>query len=617
MAHIALYMVLTDHDTETDQRRRPPVVDSDLLRFLNAQKTARQTNSTSQKLPEQQQRWNNIASEITNFFAPPSPLPEAAPLDDPHTQWLRQFQENSVMKALQSYVKPTDDTPVLQATIRLAGSRVQSEALARTARRRVREFLRQRDAEWTGRTTKSTQVKTQRTSVQNMEQVVQVMTEHGLIVRDISEIFAHSPGVALMQPRRDDSLKSNGETLEDTLERVTGILRGALKLKTADTRRIIRDTPGLLTMRGSKSAEEIIVMMSRLQVTTKSLARNRKELPALLSRSPAAVFKLVAFLSSIRMPVKQIGPLLRRECCQDLLNAVAPVPRLEELIRSRRQINAQVANGLPEAEFEILEDEWDEDESTNPSARSALFGRQSQVRRERINDLYKDMSITAWILRNKIGTEDLGKVISAYPSVLLLDVRTQILPVAKYLMQDLGIFRDDLPRILQLYPTLLGVPLDDLQKTEAYLLSLDIDPSRLPQLIRAFPALLTMDIETQMQPVVEFLRDSLGISDVGRFVTRMPAVLGYSIEIDLTPKWELLQSVNSNARFEVSRFPAFFTYPLSRVRCRYAYLEEVKQLPARLLRVDEVVRYGDNDFAMKVAGDVDGGNFADFVAGRK
>ena len=79
----------------------------------------------------------------------------------------------------------------------------------------------------------------------------------------------------------------------------------------------------------------------------------------------------------------------------------------------------------------------------------------------------------------------MGKVIAAYPGVLLLDGETKILPSASDLMNELGIWQDDLPRLLQLYPTLLGMGVDEMKRV----------PS-----------------------VIEFLC-KMGISSVGRFVT--------------------------------------------------------------------------------------------------
>lgn len=261
---------------------------------------------------------------------------------------------------------------------------------------------------------------------------------------------------------------------------------------------MLRNCPGLLTVRGSKNAKQIITLLASLGVSKRSLARDKTALPVLLSRSPAALFRLVAFLSSdaVRMNVQTIGPLLRRADCASLLNAVAPVPRLQQ-----DADQAMVNNNVEDSTSAVL-----------------FWGRSSQERREQINDTYRQMSVTAWTLRHEIGTKDLGKVIAAYPSVLLLDAETQILPTASYLMNDLGIWQDDLPRVLQLYPVLLGMYVQDMKRVVNYLLSLEVAEENLASIFRAFPSLFTLDIEKDMKPVVQFLRE-IGITNVGRFIT--------------------------------------------------------------------------------------------------
>jgi mTERF len=252
-----------------------------------------------------------------------------------------------------------------------------------------------------------------------------------------------------------------------------------------------------LTVKGSKNAQQVIILLSTLGVSRRSLARDKNALPILLSRSPAQLFRLVAFLASdaVRMPLTNIGPLLRRAECAPLLNAIAPIPQLQ------KQDNMDMDDS---AAATILINSAQKTEQNN--------------QREQINDTYRQMSATAWTLRHEIGTEDLGKVIAAYPSVLLLDVETQILPSASYLMNELGIWQDDLPRVLQLYPALLGMDIEEMKRVSSYLISLEVAEKNLGSIFRAFPSLLTLDVEKDMKPVIEFLR-KIGISNVGRFVT--------------------------------------------------------------------------------------------------
>lgn len=91
------------------------------------------------------------------------------------------------------------------------------------------------------------------------------------------------------------------------------------------------------------------------------------------------------------------------------------------------------------------------------------------------------------------------------------------------------------------------------------------------------------------------------------------------MEDELRPKWEYLSKVCLYPSFELSTFPAYFSYPLDRViKTRYEYLQVMKEAPTQLLALDLVVRYGDKDFAEKVAKDADGGSkFARFAKRRK
>jgi hypothetical protein len=114
------------------------------------------------------------------------------------------------------------------------------------------------------------------------------------------------------------------------------------------------------------------------------------------------------------------------------------------------------------------------------------------------------------------------------------------------------------------------------------------------------------------------LKSKAEIANVGRFISRLPPILGYSVPNELQPKWEFLESVVSDARFELSRFPGYFSYPLERVEARFEYLRNVKQVPVQLLGLDQVLRFGDKDFAIKVAADRDFGKaFRAFTQDRK
>jgi hypothetical protein len=82
----------------------------------------------------------------------------------------------------------------------------------------------------------------------------------------------------------------------------------------------------------------------------------------------------------------------------------------------------------------------------------------------------------------------------------------------------------------------------------------------------------------------------------------------------LRPKYVFLSSVVADPLFEVSKFPAYFSYPLERAVLRFAYLRQKRKL---LVPLDEVLRFGDYDFCHQVAGDKDMRAYKEFVNKRK
>ena len=466
----------------------------------------------------------------------------------------------------------------------------------------------------------------------NMEEIVNVMMEYGLSSKDICEILILSPSVAFMQPRQQSTDSSsvstrNGnnksvstqQSLHEILNRIfVELLMGSkqpyeLNLRKYDARKVLRNTPGILTVRGSESAYQIIQLLINLGVSTNSLSRDKNSLPILLSRQPNDIFRLVAFLSSdaVRMPLTKIGPLLRRSEGQDFLNTIAP--SRANIIGQRRMVEPLKQKYSSQNMFTLYNGLL---RGTNSKSTSPTY-LATQIQKVVVNDIYRRMSETAWTLRNKIGTSDLGRVIAAYPSVLLLDASRQILPTAQYLMDELDILPNDLPNILQLYPALLRTDVEQMRNVVSYLTSLAVAEDNLGTIFRSFPILLTLDIEHDMEPVVEFLQ-SIGVVNVGRFISRLPPILGYSVENELRPKFEYLNSISSDARFKITKFPAYFSYPLERViKSRFEYLRHVKRIPTPLLSLDHILCSGDKDFATKVCQDANVTQYAKFILDRQ
>jgi hypothetical protein len=581
--------------------------------------------------------------------------------------WLGQFNRHNLAQKL---IALGADSGAAQ----IAGEAVQRYCLVRTARRRIRIFLRERDSLWrdpyssveflpssdpaaaaytsfapsnnrnsnmqrlsTLSSPPSSSTLSSRSPSYGLDDVFGVMQEYGLTGGDMCALLTNSPNLALMMPRRSflqkpeqpqgavaaagNRAEEEVDTLEETLQRsLNGLLMQTLGLRRCDARKVLRSCPGLLSVRGARSAVQVMAMMTKLGVSEHSVARDKASLPVLLSRSPAGIFRLISFLcsSAVRMPMNQIGPLLRRKDSRELMDAVIPIPSNvrrtgdsptgrgddaeEEFVAAAASAGDLQKSGYSSRSGSSPNEDCDDD----PIAEAAFWSKTREDRKQTIEQTYRNMTRTALTLKNEIGTADLGKVVSAYPSVLLLDADRQILPVARYLMDDLGILEGDLASVLQLYPMLLGLDIDDMQRVVSYLLSLGVDKAELPNIFRAFPSLLTFRIQ-DMEPVVAYL-GSIGVEDIGAFVTRLPPVLGYSVEKELAPKWEFLTTVCMHAKFELRKFPAYFSYPFERViKTRYEYLS-YRGLSRQLIPVDAVLRFGDVDFAVKVARDEDRGD---------
>jgi hypothetical protein len=505
-----------------------------------------------------------------------------------------------------------------------AGRIVQNYALARITRRRIRKFLQERDAAWeSGNTVPLVDRSGIKESISavaagkfDIDGVISVMTEYGLTGADVAAIFCHTPSIAMMQARSstvDESSANNinGEvvlrtsvSLEQTLERAFVCLLGErLKLRRYDARKVLRTCPGLLTSKGSKSADQVVDLMVSLGSSTNSIARDKSTLPTLLSRSPALIFRLVAFLSSaqLKLPLNSIGPILRQKQSAEMLNAVAPLKRTipfgddsynDQTIMNDDEDRTSLRVGEEIREYQRVDD---------------------TMRQQKIDESYRSMEAVADVLRRSAGIRDFRKILSSYPDAFFLNV-TNIHYVASYLKEDVGMSKEDVAKAIQNFPSLLKRDVSRIKDVVEFLRLIEVDQEALPMIFRSFPATLLLDIDKDIVPVVDFIR-GIGVRNIGRFVTRLPPVLGYSVEKDLQPKWDFLTEVCQFDYFEVARFPAYFSYPLDRViKMRYEYLRDCKGIPIQLARVDDVLRFGDREFATEIALDDDNGAaFAKFV----
>lgn len=135
-----------------------------------------------------------------------------------------------------------------------AGDAVQRHVLARTARRRIRLFLKKRDKLWNNTNAVTNNNNNGNMALQeddnsihsyssDLNQVIALLTEKGLTGTDICTILSHTPSVALMRPTTttNDSEEQDMDetTLDSTVTRAfTGVLSESLKLRKYDARKV-------------------------------------------------------------------------------------------------------------------------------------------------------------------------------------------------------------------------------------------------------------------------------------------------------------------------------------------------------------------------------------------
>jgi hypothetical protein len=496
-----------------------PLVDSTLLRFLSAQKSQLQQTEEKENVSQtgiaiekvvsdsdEILRINDVLNEKSNGGEETSDVgndvPTAAVEDTTADvlSWFTQYNANRIAKRLKSL--GASEECALEA-----GNAVQKYSLARTTRQRVRKFLRDRDLNWSSGSAvveepayevSNLRVEAEtRGKIYDVDAVIKLLVEAGLTGRDIAAIFTHTPSITMMKAKRD-GVERGGETLEDTVDRAfTQVLCSTIKLRKYDARKVLRSTPGLLTKRGSIAAKEVVSILSNLNVAPTSLQRDKAALPMLLSRSPASLFRFVAFLSSdyVRMPVSNIGPFLRRSECASVLDLVAPLPLYNSNL---------LEVGLSE-----------EDIDTIPIQKLLKDG--SKNMENEITKRYHGMFQTADFLRREVGIENLGKVISAFPQVLTVD-RNKVVEIVNYLQEETGMYHADVAKAIEAYPMILETDISQIQKIIEYMHSIEVSDDVLGSIFRAFPALLSQDPDKSMKEVVQFLEE-IGVTNIGRFIT--------------------------------------------------------------------------------------------------
>jgi len=301
--------------------------------------------------------------------------------------------------------------------------------------------------------------------------------------------------------------------------------------------------------------KERVSVLYEVGFTRTMLARTVARWPLLLTCPPSVIFLVSGYLSSqaVGFKARDLGNLY--QFAPWLLHIATP-ERLEPLLEILRKDGVKALSRVVRGHPQLIMLSSD--------------------------DLQERMDL----LKSLVPGEGVARMVEAVPQLLGLDPEEQIMPMVRYLQDDLGLPKDDFIKVL-----------------------------------RAFPALLSLNVEEDVLPVARFLSDEVGIRDVAKFVARLPPVLGYKLEEDLRPKYHYFHDRLGLGAKELSRFPGYFAHPLEkRTMPRVEFLLE-KGLPLRewgmkdgkwldspyaLLSVGTLKRaltFGDREFAEELSGE--------------
>ncbi|PKA50707.1 hypothetical protein AXF42_Ash017586 [Apostasia shenzhenica] len=191
---------------------------------------------------------------------------------------------------------------------------------------------------------------------------------------------------------------------------------------------------------------------------------------------------------------------------------------------------------------------------------------------------------------------DSARLLSLHPCLLTADPETSILPVFRFLLQQVGIPFADLRLSASRCPRLLlsSVP-DLLLPSFTYLRRLGFVGAH--RITARTTVLLISDAEQTFIPKLDFLQ-SLGFSyrETVKMILRSPSLLTYSIDKNFRPKVEFLIAEMGREILEMKEFPQYFAFSLEgRIKPRHKMLVE-RGFDASSLSLKEMLRVSDGEF---------------------
>ncbi|XP_077221944.1 mitochondrial transcription termination factor family protein [Tasmannia lanceolata] len=184
-----------------------------------------------------------------------------------------------------------------------------------------------------------------------------------------------------------------------------------------------------------------------------------------------------------------------------------------------------------------------------------------------------------------LGVPDsrVGHIITAAPSLLSYSVEHSLKPTIQYLVEEVGIKRNDVSKVVQLSPQILVQRIDNSWTSRFGFLSKELAAPRdsIVKMVTKHPQLLHYSIEDGILPRINFLR-SIGMqnSDILKVLTSLTQVLSLSLEKNLKPKYLYLVNELRNEVQSLTKYPMYLSLSLEqRIRPRHRFLVALKKAP--------------------------------------
>ncbi|KAA8523578.1 hypothetical protein F0562_010001 [Nyssa sinensis] len=192
-------------------------------------------------------------------------------------------------------------------------------------------------------------------------------------------------------------------------------------------------------------------------------------------------------------------------------------------------------------------------------------------------------SHVAFLVSLGIPDSRVGQIITATPSLFSYSVENSLKPTVRYLLEEVGIKKNDLAKVVQLSPQILVQRIDSSWNTRFSFLTKELGAPRdsIVKMVRKHPQLLHYSIEDGLLPRINFLR-SIGMrnSDILKVLTRLTQVFSLSLEGNLKPKYMYLINELQNEVQSLTKYPMYLSLSLDqRIRPRHRFLVALKKAP--------------------------------------